>query len=251
MGNMGCVLFVARALADYKRNANGLRAIEVGSLVPYGGYRSIVELHGGFAEYVGVDIQEGPGVEVVCDAGDLVERFGGESFDVVIATELIEHVKDWRNIISNLKAVCRPDGIMVLTTRSKGFGYHGAPFDYWRYEPGDILEIFSDCELLMLEEDLEEPGVFATFNKPAGFLEKDLSEYCLYNIIANSRVRELNYEDLSKVRLFLSMTRAKLWQFGRWFFSDSKKDLGQVASRQIMELAKLSTLLWRKGKRGQ
>ena len=85
MPNFGCAVFVARSLLSIS-GSEGLRAMEVGANGIYGGYRSIVELHGGFAEYVGVDISDGPGVDLVCDVGDMVERFGEDSFDIVIAT---------------------------------------------------------------------------------------------------------------------------------------------------------------------
>lgn len=97
-------------------------------------------------------------MDVVCEAERLVERFGTEAFDAVITTELIEHVRDWRLVVSNLKNVCRPGGIIIVTTRSKGYGYHAAPYDFWRYELSDMENIFSDCEILLLEKDLEEPG---------------------------------------------------------------------------------------------
>jgi len=38
-------------------------------------------------------------------AENLIKRFGPESFDVVIATELLEHVIDWRRVINNMKTV--------------------------------------------------------------------------------------------------------------------------------------------------
>jgi len=47
---------------------------------------------------------------------ELVEHFGTESFDVIIATELLEHVKDWRLVINNMKQVLKPGGYIYITT---------------------------------------------------------------------------------------------------------------------------------------
>jgi len=47
---------------------------------------------------------------VVLPAEKLVEYFGPESFDVVISTELLEHVQNWRLAINNMKSVLKRDG---------------------------------------------------------------------------------------------------------------------------------------------
>lgn len=240
--NFGCAVFVARSLMTVGES-EGLRAIEVGANGIYGDYRSIVDLHGGFDEYVGVDISAGPGVDVVCDVADLVDKFGADSFDVVIATELIEHVQDWRKAVSQLKRVCRPGGVVVVTTRSMGYGYHAAPFDFWRFELGDMRRIFADCELLLLDTDLEEPGVFAAARKPPGLLEGDLSGLDLYSIVEGRRVAQADSCGVNRARFTLLILRAKFWQLGRWLFTYGEKDYGQIFGSQIKEIKALFSLM--------
>jgi len=67
----------------------GKRALEVRSYDHNGTIRPIIEKHGPF-EYVGVNMTTS-GVDVVCDAADLEDRFGA-AFDVVLSSEMVEHV---------------------------------------------------------------------------------------------------------------------------------------------------------------
>ena len=83
----------------------------------------------------------------------LVDYFGPESFDVVVSTEVVEHVLDWRLVINNMKMMLKRGGFIHLTTRSRGFPYHAYPHDYWRYEPSDMVRLFRDFEIIRLEAD--------------------------------------------------------------------------------------------------
>jgi SAM-dependent methyltransferase len=139
---------------------NGKRVLEVGSKFVNGSVRPLIERFCQPKEYIGVDIEPGRYVDVILPAEKLIEYFGIESFDVVISTEVMEHVFDWRLIINNIKSVLKRGGFIYLTTRSRGFPYHAAPHDYWRYEPSDMVRIFRDFKIVRLEVDWEYPGVF-------------------------------------------------------------------------------------------
>ena len=164
-------------------DVHGRAVIEVGSLDVNGSVRPLVEALRP-ASYLGVDMQPGPNVDQVCDATELVARFGAEAFDLLISTEVLEHVRDWRRVISQFKRMVKPGGRLLVTTRSRGFAYHAYPHDFWRYEPSDIKSIFSDFELEVLERDPQSPGVFFRARKPEHFVEKDTREHGLFSIIS-------------------------------------------------------------------
>jgi glyoxylate carboligase len=85
----------------------GKRVLEVGSKYVNGSVRPLVERFCRPREYIGVDIEPGKFVDVILPTERLVEHFGLESFDVVIATELLKHVQDWKLVVNNTKAVLR------------------------------------------------------------------------------------------------------------------------------------------------
>ncbi len=195
--------------------------IEIGSLDVNGSLRSHVAKYSP-RKYIGVDIFEGPGVDVVCDAHDLLNRFPRESFDMVLSTEALEHVYDWRKVISNMKALLKPNGVLLITTRSIGDNYHGYPSDFWRYQIEDAQVIFGDLKIEKLEKDTFVPGIFVKAAKPANFQEKDLSQHKLYSILKFKRVLNVSQPDI-----FIFST---LWQI---YLS-----LQKLAPKQIKEIIK-------------
>lgn len=172
----------------------GREVLEVGALDVNGSTRRDVSSLSP-KRYIGVDIEKGPGVDEVCAAETLVERFGEGAFDVVLSMEMLEHVRDWRIVISNLKRVLKPGGMLAITTRAKGFYYHGYPHDFWRYDVEDMRNIFSDFEIDYLEPDPSQPGVFLKARKPVEFQERKLDDFELYSIIKRRRVREIMGRD--------------------------------------------------------
>ncbi|HEY7937625.1 MAG TPA: class I SAM-dependent methyltransferase [Candidatus Limnocylindrales bacterium] len=168
----------------------GKDVLEVGSLDFNGSIRPHVESLKP-ARYVGVDMMPGQRVDIVMDAAALVERFGPASFDVVLTTEMMEHVRDWPTVISNLKRVLRPGGLLLVTTRSIGFQYHGYPYDFWRYEPEDMRVIFTDLDIEVLERDPDSPGVFL-LARQREHLAEVTPVVALYSIILGRRVAEVS-----------------------------------------------------------
>jgi len=162
--------------------------LEVGSYDRNGCARQLI-IDMGSKTYTGVDLELGPCVDEICNAEDVVKRFGENAFDVVISTEVVEHVRDWRTVVENLKRVVKPGGLLLVTTRSRGFNYHAFPTDYWRYEVSDMREIFADFDIVDVSDDPGPPGVFVIAKKPTEPRPAvDLSQIALYCIIVGGRV---------------------------------------------------------------
>ncbi len=181
MCSPNCVEFVARSLGP--ADVGGRRVLEVGSYDVNGSVRAIAR-EAGAGSYLGVDIVPGPGVDEICEAGELLSRYGPGSFDVVISTEMLEHVEDWRRVVENLKGVLAPEGLLVLTTRSPGFAFHGYPLDFWRFSADDMRRIFADMRIEKLESDAPEvPGVFLRARRIPGANPTDLSAVNVYSVV--------------------------------------------------------------------
>lgn len=198
MCSEACIAFAEQALKC--EEIEGRTVIDVGSMDVNGTVRGVIEKCNP-ASYLGVDIGEGPGVDEICSVGKLVDRYGKDRFDIVLTTELLEHVREWREAMSNLKNVLKPGGILLITTRSKGFGYHAFPFDFWRYEPEDAEEIFSDFSVEISERDPEAPGIFLKLRKPGEYKENSLDSIELYSILRGKRCKDINWLHITLFRI--------------------------------------------------
>ncbi|PWV36999.1 MAG: methyltransferase type 11 [Desulfurococcaceae archaeon] len=169
----------------------GKRVLEVGSKYVNGSVRPFIERFLKPREYIGVDIEPGRFVDIVLPAEKLLDHFGPNSFDVVVSTEVLEHVRDWRLVINNMKGVLKPGGHIYITTRSRGFPYHASPYDFWRYEPSDMRAIFSDFKIKCLKRDPEAPGVFLKAVKPDNWQPANLDDIALYSMLLGKRTKEI------------------------------------------------------------
>lgn len=200
-----CIDYGKRHLSDGL--LAGSTVLEVGSYDVNGSLRPIVESCAPL-RYVGVDIRPGPGVDEICDVCELTERFGPESFDVVLCTEVLEHVRDWRGAVRQLSAVVRPGGTLLMTTRSAGFPVHSFPSDYWRYEIDDIPRIFPAMRIEHLESDPYAPGVLLLARKCDAPAADEIDDYELYSIVQSRRCRDITNLDIVRFSIRRRLLRA-------------------------------------------
>lgn len=115
----------ARMLAASRFDtAVGYRGLDVGGADVNGSVRAQLPN----VSWIGLDIEEAPGVHIVADAAEwrLPEYHPG--FDIVIATELYEHAQQWPKIIQTMALALRKGGpeILIATCASTGRPPHGA-----------------------------------------------------------------------------------------------------------------------------
>lgn len=167
----------------------GKRVLEVGSYNVNGSVRPLVERHGP-AEYLGVDQRAGPGVDREVGALDLVAVLGSARWDVVIATELLEHVADWAGCVAAMVESLVDGGLLVLSTRSVGFPYHPFPGDFWRFSVDGTDRVLRCAGLVdvKVDEDPQAPGVFATARRPAGWRRPWSQRHPPGEVLANKGV---------------------------------------------------------------
>lgn len=119
------------------------RVLELGSRNINGSVRG---LFAHAATYVGVDPIDGPDVDIVGDGATIEVLLG--SFDVVVCTEVLEHVDDTiaAGIIANAHRHLVSGGRFVMTCAGPGRGAHSAideqpirPWEFYRNVDAELL----------------------------------------------------------------------------------------------------------------
>ena len=156
--------------------------LEVGSYNINGSLRKDIEIYQP-KEYIGCDIAYGNDVDVICNASNLMEKFGKKSYDLVISCCALEHIIDWKAAISNMKGVCKEDGYIFIIVPEK-WSKHSFPHDYWRYNEKDLRYIFADCKILVIEKKIEEIGILlCLLVQKSRFMEVNLTQYSIKEVL--------------------------------------------------------------------
>jgi len=156
--------FVQRVMRDV--DPAGLRVLEFGS---YNVNGTVRPLFPGAAEYVGVDLRAGPGVDVVADAATVD---GLEDFDVLVCCEVLEHTPDPAALITAAWRSLKPGGALILTAAGPGrapHGVNGGPVGrehYANISPDQLGAWLSDWDAL-IKQDERAGDVYAVARKLA------------------------------------------------------------------------------------
>ena len=119
-----------------------------------------------FSNRVGFDFEMNRGVDVIGDAHNL--PFENESFDMILCSEVLEHLIDPKKAISEMNRVLKFGGKLVLTTRFI-FPIHDAPHDYWRFTRYGLLELFKDWKIEKIIEEYDTIDTLAVIFQRIGF----------------------------------------------------------------------------------
>jgi SAM-dependent methyltransferase len=143
-----------------KKDFNNLSILDVGSFdVSGSSIRNFFVKN----KYLGVDLINGPNVDIVLDGSELHKL--NQKFDIVVSCECFEHAKNWKKIFLSMYEVCKDDGYVIFTCASRG-----------RVEHGTLRTINSDS-----------PGTSGTYYKNI-FKSEFIKSFDLKNLFKKFRV---------------------------------------------------------------
>ena len=161
---MALISKIARKKLDQKvaKYASSKKTLEVGA---YG--KSTYGIY--FPNKVGIDVREGPGVDLVADVYKL--PFDDNSFDVVLCMVVMEHLEDPKKAISEMKRVLKPGGMILVSTPFL-FPIHDSPNDFWRFTKYGLALLFIDWDIVELSAETNFNETFAVLFQRVGYQTK-------------------------------------------------------------------------------
>lgn len=142
-----------RVRAYIERHAHRLGddVLEVGSRLPKSHCWWAVNRDLARGQWLGIDMQEGHGVDQVADIHALPAEWSGR-FSGVLCSEVLEHVARPWIALPALREVIRPGGWIVVTTLT-AFPIHGFPDDYYRYTTSGLRLLLEDAGFTDVETE--------------------------------------------------------------------------------------------------
>ena len=116
--------------------------LEIGSYDVNGSLR---KMQPSGSTWVGVDIEDGPGVDKVVEIGRPLP-FDDSSFDLIVATSVFEHDPSFWKTLADMARLVKDTGHIFITAPSNGM-VHRFPLDCFRFYPDasvSFLNIISD-----------------------------------------------------------------------------------------------------------
>lgn len=155
------------------------KVLEVGSLNINGTVRDFFTE----CDYIGIDLGEGPGVDLVCSGEkyDAPDNF----FDVVCSLECFEHNPYWEATFLNMVRMCAPGGLVLFTCATTGRPEHGTT----KTTPADspfTVENGWDYYRNLTEQDFKEKIDFESlFDYHYFFVNESSCDLYFYGILKN------------------------------------------------------------------
>ena len=122
MSHIDQINFIKEFKEFYIKNSfnKDIDVLEIGSLDVNGNIRNLFNFS---KEYVGIDLEKGPNVDLVLNGIDIDKL--NKSFDIIISCECFEHAKDWKVIFEKMCQISKANSFIVISVASTGRVEHG------------------------------------------------------------------------------------------------------------------------------
>ena len=142
-----------RRCIDWYLGAEAIDVVDLGSMNVNGSYRDIIPAD---RRYIGIDLEAGPGVDVVLE--DIYRLpFEAASCDLVISGQMLEHCGQFWRVFQEIERILRPCVMAFIIAPSAG-PVHRYPADCYRFYPDSFQAIADWSQLRLVHSWTDERG---------------------------------------------------------------------------------------------
>ena len=163
------------------------------------------------SDYVGLDMEDGPGVDVVAD---LTEDFvhvdsvlAGRRFNAIFCLSVLEHCKNPFLLCENITRLLNKNGVVYVSVPFS-WKFHEYPSDYWRFTPEGVKVLFPD-----LEFDDESTSLSTSTTGDIRKMEKNL---CRIRFSVSTCLQKRQYGRAATVAVMRLLRKLKI---ASWLFT--------------------------------
>lgn len=93
-------------------------------------------------KYIGADLHFIENIDIVINE-DGILNLADESVDVVLSSQVLEHIYDYNKYLKECNRVLKPNGYLILSTHGH-WQFHPDPNDYWRWTSQGLKKVVLD-----------------------------------------------------------------------------------------------------------
>ncbi len=96
-------------------------------------------------------LHENKHLDMACDITKKLP-FNNNSFDTIILSDVLEHIPNPNDVLTELKRILRPNGIVLMNVPFM-YWVHEAPHDFYRYTEFMLRKLVEDQEMIVVKLD--------------------------------------------------------------------------------------------------
>ena len=156
-----------------------------------GNYRAIFESMG--SQYTGLDMENGPNVDIVPKDAYIWDEIENDTYDVVISGQALEHIEFFWKTMENIVRVTKKGGIICIIAPN-GFGEHRYPVDCWRFFTDGMIAL---ARYYMLKIVHSHTNAAPTIQDDDWFSSSEADSILIAEKPYEGEAREINLRDIN------------------------------------------------------
>ena len=135
-----------------------VNVLEIGSLDVNGNIRDLFNFCN---NYIGIDLEKGPNVDLVMDGVDIFKL--NKNFDIIISCECFEHAKNWKKIFEQMYQNSKPNSFIIISVASSGRVEHGTERSGKWQSPGNKDNYYRNLTKKDFEKNFDLKNIFSNY----------------------------------------------------------------------------------------